>query len=255
MNGSDVHSEVHVIDGIVYNRTWGTVGSGNEGDEYQWSDEYNDEAIGTYSPDGNMDFGAGSSGDGGFIMPDINAGPLLASNGDLILAQVLGSMANRAKRVERIVVGPYTILTDGKKVNIQIRIQYTGSGVSEDVVSKFNEGIAKWWTGNIGKYAIQTSVLVVESGARLNIDVPLGGGDATMRINGRSGMWPSESSGWVAAHEIGHAFGLGDKYELGSGKPAEGYEDNIMGAPNKPPSEADITAIIQMARALARKRG
>jgi hypothetical protein len=38
MNGSDVHNEVVVIDGIVYNRTWNTVGSGNEGDEYQWGE-------------------------------------------------------------------------------------------------------------------------------------------------------------------------------------------------------------------------
>jgi hypothetical protein len=247
MNGSDTFSEVVVINGVVYNRTWNTIGSNNEGDEWRW-DEPNDEAIGTVDPNGNWNLGTGSDTLG---MP---GGPLLASSCDLILAQVLGAMANK-KKIERINVGPYTIITDGQKVNIQIKVQYAGDGVTDDVVKKFNDGIEKWWSGSVGKYTVQTSVVMVNAGDRLRIDVPSETGMATMAINGRTGEWPSESSGWTAAHEIGHAFGLGDQYDLATREPVAGSENNIMGAKDKPPSEEDISRIVEMARALARKRG
>lgn len=62
-------------------------------------------------------------------------------------------------------------------------------------------------------------------------------------IVGNTGNWPiGMRTGWVAtnvypqsvsffaAHEVGHLFGLGDRYNLQTGEPRNGYDKNIMGA-------------------------
>jgi len=49
---------------------------------------------------------------------------------------------------------------------------------------------------------------------------------------------------WVAAHEAGHLMGLLDEYSPWSGQPFPGWEHDIMGALDQPPSARDIAGII-----------
>ncbi len=148
--------------------------------------------------------------------------------------------------VERINAGNYQILTDGTRVQILVRIGYQGSAATPDVVAKFNQGIEAGWTGQFGKFVVRTFVSVVTDGSGFNPFVAPGDGRSNM--NG-AGLWYAGSSGWDAGHEIGHGFGLPDRYDLYTGKPDPGYQNNIMGAPGGVPSEADINAVLTMARA------
>ncbi|MBM3853866.1 MAG: RHS repeat-associated core domain-containing protein, partial [Verrucomicrobia bacterium] len=87
----DTYSEVVVINGVVYNRTWTAVGSGNEGDEVRWGDP-NDEAVGTLGGDGVINLGLGGGGGDtrgmpevvDFIPPIIGVGIVIAGNNPVI---------------------------------------------------------------------------------------------------------------------------------------------------------------------------
>lgn len=88
------YQEVVTKDGIVYQATWNAIGGGDEGDEPYWPDEPDLEPIGTVDPDGVAQFGAGTNGvaiDLTLLNPDSR----LVSVDNFVLAQVLGSIANK----------------------------------------------------------------------------------------------------------------------------------------------------------------
>lgn len=71
--------------------------------------------------------------------------------------------------VERINAGSYSILTDGTKVQIVVRMDYSdSSAATPEVVDKFNKGIEKYWSGKFGKYLVKTFVTTVTNGPRFN---------------------------------------------------------------------------------------
>lgn len=152
------------------------------------------------------------------------------------------------RSVESLNAGRYHVLTDGSRVQIVTNIEYSGPGATPDVAAKFSAGIEKAWTGKFGKYTVKTFVNVTDKGKRFDPVIFNAHGSITPNMNGR-GMWDSFMSGWDAGHEMGHGFGLGDRYDTRTRKPDPGYEDNIMGGvPGTRPSEDDITRIIDIAR-------
>jgi hypothetical protein len=150
--------------------------------------------------------------------------------------------------VERINAGNYQILTDGTKVQIMVRVGYQGSAATPEVIAKFNQGIEAGWTGQFGKYSVRTFVTQVTDGPAFRPFIAPGDGRSNM--NG-TGLWYAASDGWTGAHEIGHGFGLPDRYEMyvPGNPPMPGYENNIMAVPGGVPSGADISDILTMARA------
>lgn len=65
-------------------------------------------------------------------------------------------------------------------------------------------------------------------------------------VGGLTGVWPADRPAWTAAHEMGHGMGLPDRYSYTTGKVLPGYENNIMGARDKLPSQQDILDIIRI---------
>ena len=123
--------------------------------------------------------------------------------------------------VENINAGKYDILTDGTHVQIVVKVNYQGSAATPDVVAKFNQGIEAQWTGQFGDYSVRTFVSVVLDGEAFTPFVAPGNGTSNMNGNG---TWFAGASGWTAAHEMGHGFGLGDQYNFSTGQAYPGYE-------------------------------
>lgn len=150
--------------------------------------------------------------------------------------------------IENINAGKYHILTDGTKVQILVKVDYQGSAATPAVVAKFNQGIETGWTGQFGKYSVRTLVSQVSDGPRFMPFIAPGEGRSNM--NG-TGLWYAAADGPTAAHEIGHGFGLPDRYQfhVRGNPPMPGYENNIMATRGGVPSGADIENILALARA------
>jgi RHS repeat-associated protein len=123
---------------------------------------------------------------------------------------------------------------DGKTyVDIQIPITYIGEGATPAVIEKFNNGIEKYWSGEFGKYSVQTIVVADPTLELMNtITVPVGNYTATSYIPGPAGTWPSERPEWTAAHEAGHLLGLHDIRNIVTGDFDLEWAKNIMGSWN-----------------------
>jgi RHS repeat-associated protein len=138
------------------------------------------------------------------------------------------------------------VMVSGSNVTIEIPINYSGEGATQDVIDKFSRGIERYWTGTFGRYNVTT---IVRVGNTNEICVPRGQGRAEVR-NSNRGTWPSERPEWTAAHEAGHLMRLSDKYTESAGRtrPVTGWEGDIMAEHGGRPSERDIQDIIQKNR-------
>ena len=144
-------------------------------------------------------------------------------------------------------LGLYAIvkIKKGNEVSIIIPIRFKGRGAKKAVVDKFRHGIETEWSGKFGKYKVKTTVVdnCDKTKTRVNeIEVPIGNGRAYV-IGTDEGTWPSDRPEWTAAHEAGHLMNLDDRYS-DEGGTYPGYENDIMGARDAHPNEADITDII-----------
>ena len=159
-----------------------------------------------------------------------------------MLAATGSTTGGQKAPVEVLYSQGYKLVLQGNKMMMIVSINYSGTAATPEVIAKFNAGIEKWWSGDFGKYTVKTWVSVNDNG--LNVFVL----PTTYRDSPTE--WGANKGGWEAAHEIGHRLGLPDRYDIYTPPyaPFQDYRDNIMGAPNKPPSEQDITDIIQRAR-------
>jgi hypothetical protein len=134
----------------------------------------------------------------------------------------------------------------GNTASITLPIQYSGPGATPDRVQDWNNAIQRAWSGQFGKYHVNT---VVTQGPQNQVTVPCENGRAVTEGWNR-GTWPALGPNrlWTAAHEAGHLMGLIDHYDPWSGIPYPGWEHDIMGAENQPPSERDIGSIIQWSK-------
>jgi hypothetical protein len=125
-------------------------------------------------------------------------------------------------------------------VNILIPITYEGEGATPDVIAKFNDAIEEGWSGEFGKYTVQTIVTQDTTTGLMNtIKVPVGNETARTFVGGPTGTWPSERPGWTAKHENGHLLGLHDIKETDPN-----YAGNIMGPRGGVVKESTIDQVL-----------
>ena len=173
-----------------------------------------------------------------------------------LLAGVAYAVNNMASSIKNSNQRRTKLTKNGDKVHIKLRIKFDGPGATSENIARFQAGIQKYWTGTFGRFSVSTEVEVVNSGRYHLIDVRDFNGVSNMNgQNGYDGHWLSSSSGWTAAHEMGHAMGgvaLPDQYEYitrpgGILQPVSkpGFENNIMGAnEGSYPSGDDIEKLI-----------
>ena len=112
------------------------------------------------------------------------------------------------------------------------------------MTQSWNSAIQQNWSGQFGPYNVTTTVT---SGSDNQITVPSGDGRAyVMNVGGNSGVWPELRPGWTAAHEAGHLLGLRDHYDYNTIQPDTGWEHDIMGGRDKPPTENSILELIKV---------
>jgi RHS repeat-associated protein len=128
---------------------------------------------------------------------------------------------------------------------ITIPMDFRGSGSqSDENVTRAVSGIESYWSGSYegeGKFVILIVKVYKSSDSNSNI-MYLGTGEENPIYPGSNrGVWyqgsrggfvptdPVDRIGFVAAHEVGHLFSLGDRYLEGRG-PMPNYDRNIMGA-------------------------
>lgn len=127
-------------------------------------------------------------------------------------------------------------------------MRFVGEGASDNVVQRFKEGIENIWSG---KYddgtTVHMKVALVTRGDYIEINVVHGSSNAAMHgLGAYTGTWGADATGWDAAHEMGHIFGLMDKYAWGdASRVMPGYEDRIMGARGGMPNYMDIQQVIE----------
>ncbi len=136
------------------------------------------------------------------------------------------------------------ITRNGNVIDIRLTVMYTGPGITPEVQRRWDEGIQKAWSGDLGPYTVRTSVTSVinppwpEDYPRYHaVEVPQAGEVATTYIGGTTGNWPAHASGQIAAHEFGHFVGNADKYDKVPRTdpqviiPWEAWKGNIMAEP------------------------
>jgi len=117
---------------------------------------------------------------------------------------------------------------------IEIPIEFSGPGVTPEIVSSWINSIETVWTSP------GFSVKVTTSGERYpnKIEVLPGQGVSNVTVN--AGTWYADSDPWMAAHEAGHLMNFRyqrrfDMYDIVEGAvprqatPVAGWEGNIMG--------------------------
>ncbi len=164
------------------------------------------------------------------------------------------SMSSRTDAVEVT----ETVGKDGTiEVSITARIQFCGDSLSPEQLDDWVSGIESIWTTRAGKYVVTTDVVVVHGRCDNCIKINVVDGDGRSFMNGavksRRGTWYTDGGGDMAAHEIGHAFGLSDRYTeyrnddgvtIGW-QPHPGYHSNIM-AGGTQVYQSDIEQILNL---------
>ena len=135
------------------------------------------------------------------------------------------------------------VVVNGNHVYITIPITYSGPGsLLPGLTDSWNMSISNAWTGQFGQYNVST---IVTDGSENQIFVSCTAGFANVNPAGHNGgIWPAFGDPRAPPHEAGHLMGLQDEYWRWSGQPVLGYEHDIMGVLGQPPSERDITEII-----------
>ncbi|RAL25362.1 hypothetical protein DL240_03895 [Lujinxingia litoralis] len=139
------------------------------------------------------------------------------------------------------------ISRNGNDIDIHLTLYFTSNvgRVSDEVMERVQSEIQNQWSGQFGRYRVNTTVTALR-GQRTPWAALMGFGHRviitglTHRI--RRGVTAAVRKGVLRmgeqipaetmAHEIGHLFGLGDRYEKG-GDTYPGWEGNIMGLPNE----------------------
>jgi hypothetical protein len=148
------------------------------------------------------------------------------------------------------------VFVNGNGVIITFPMEYTGPRVTPDVVDKFNDAIRNIWTNAFGKYNVTAQAIAPSLGCAANKKntITVGSDAGRSYVNGvgsNTGTWyadallkmaglpPTKQGIWLdcLTRYTDNASGVS--------VPHPGYEQNRMGAFNKPPSEADIEAIIR----------
>ncbi len=148
------------------------------------------------------------------------------------------------------------VTVNGTKVDIQIRIAYSGEAANDATIDALNARIASQWSGAFGKYQVTTTVAPGHwTDVTTNRVQLVNGEDRSYVFAGRdAGTWFQPGQGnpaWEAGHEAGHLLGLDDQYSnyIVNGKTVTyanpGFETNVMGTyAQTGVREEDISAVI-----------
>lgn len=158
-----------------------------------------------------------------YVLEELNPGTLPQGNLDIRRA---GSLAAPYKYPLMDV----SVEASGCKIDIELNLQFTGTGATEGLASKWARGIRDMWDEAKSSFCCEVALTVntkVGGAADPNftqitvVQVPPGGYHRSYMYmgtvsNGTSndveGSWASNDSGPVAAHEAGHAMGVDDEY-------------------------------------------
>jgi RHS repeat-associated protein len=145
---------------------------------------------------------------------------------------------------------------EGNNINLTFHLAYYGQGNSLAARTRINNGIVQYWTGRFGRYNVNTRVIAhtfrpgsqpnqsINYDRRLNFVRIDKGNQGEQTRSGRYVTLGNQRPPWTAAHFAGHLGGLGDRYDLNTGIPYEGYETSIMGARDQGPREDTIDDLL-----------
>jgi RHS repeat-associated protein len=129
------------------------------------------------------------------------------------------------------------VVNGDRSINILVPIQFSGAASSPALIANIKEDVHKAWSGTYG--GIDVDVRVID-GSMNKVDLIQGAtscdGGRSCVIGGNTGVWDVSAPYWsdgVAAHEVGHLMGHGDKYDPVPGTPftapKDGWNGNLMG--------------------------
>jgi RHS repeat-associated protein len=140
----------------------------------------------------------------------------------------------------------------GNAITINVPLTYTGAAVTPELIAMFNAGIEQYWSGTYGPYDVTVNVTTMPAGTPITqtntFEITPGVGTAHACIGCNVGvLYAGNSSGWTAAHELGHMMGLpqADPFTMNPRDSVTGQVSgaNIMGTQFGTPSEQDIQFI------------
>jgi RHS repeat-associated protein len=155
-----------------------------------------------------------------------------------------------------------TVTTCGNNVNVVIPIHFGGNAASAKNIQKIKHQIEQMWTGQFGKYNVQTTVRVVAAEPntmspqspdlinQINLSYFSSNAENNVSGYGWGGDWdPSSDSSTVFAHEASHLLMLSDTNGpnanvndiTNNNSPSTGP----VAGPNAQPSESQIGQIIK----------